>query len=129
MEARTVQLPGVGPLFGQSPPLSLISLEPFAGPVPHIFRLKASVSSDAPAAVRPALEAFAPKAHLSPLPDGFAVEAEVEGESARELNRALLTALRRAEKRTRLRSEWTAEGVTEKFFDYVPKGRRPSALE
>lgn len=54
------------------------------------------------------------------------VEAELEGSSARELNRALLSALRRVEKRTRLRAEWTAEGVTERFFDYVPKGRSPA---
>lgn len=32
--------------------------------------------------------------------------------------------MRRVEKRTRIRSEWTSEGVTERFFDYVPKGKR-----
>ena len=30
--------------------------------------------------------------------------------------------MRRVEKRTILRAEWTWGGVTEKFFDYVPKG-------
>jgi hypothetical protein len=44
------------------------------------------------------------------------------GASAKELNRSLLSALRRAEKRTRLRSEWTSkDGVTERYFDYVLK--------
>jgi hypothetical protein len=34
--------------------------------------------------------------------------------------------LRRAEKRTRLRAEWTAGGTTYRFFDYVPKSERPT---
>jgi hypothetical protein len=46
----------------------------------------------------------------------------MRGESARDLNRALLSALRRLERRTRLRAEWTSGGTTERFFDYVPKG-------
>jgi len=48
------------------------------------------------------------------------------GPAARDLNRSLLSALRRAERRTRLRAEWTAGGMTERFFDYVPKGTRPA---
>jgi hypothetical protein len=44
------------------------------------------------------------------------------GNSARDLNRQLLSTLRR----TRLRAEWTAAGVTHRFFDYVPKGTRPA---
>ena len=56
--------------------------------------------------------------------DGFEVEAKLTGASARELNRQLLSDLRQAEKRTRLRSEWTSGGTTERFFDYVPKGTR-----
>jgi hypothetical protein len=54
----------------------------------------------------------------------FLVDASVEGESARDLNRDLLTALRHGEKRTRLRAEWTWNGTTERFFDYVPKGTK-----
>jgi hypothetical protein len=46
----------------------------------------------------------------------------MEGESAKDLNRRLLSALRRAEKKTRLRAEWTAEdGTVYRFFDYVLK--------
>jgi hypothetical protein len=41
------------------------------------------------------------------------------GVEARELNRQLLSAMRRVEKRTRLRATWTFDGVTEKYFDYV----------
>jgi hypothetical protein len=92
------------------------------------FRLVARVSSANPAAVRGPLVAFAgADARVAPVADGFQVEAEIEGEDARTLNRTLLTELRRVEKRTRLRSEWTADGVTERFFDYVPKGKRPAS--
>jgi len=38
----------------------------------------------------------------------------------------LLSALRRVERRTRLRAEWTANGETHRFFDYVPNGSRPA---
>lgn len=47
------------------------------------------------------------------------------GVSAQDCNRSLLSALRRVERRTRLRAEWTAGNVIERFFDYVPKGTRP----
>jgi VWFA-related protein len=54
--------------------------------------------------------------------DEFIVEAEMEGRSAKELNRSLLSALRRVEKKTRLRAEWTSKkNTTERFFDYVLK--------
>jgi hypothetical protein len=33
----------------------------------------------------------------------------------------LLTELRKAEKKTRLRSEWVSEDTAEKFFDYALK--------
>ena len=88
------------------------------------FVLKARVSTDRPEAVRAVLERLITHGTVQP-GDGrgeFLVEAEMEGASARELNRSLLSELRRAEKRTRLRAEWTCEGVTERFFDYVPKG-------
>jgi hypothetical protein len=57
---------------------------------------------------------------------GFKVKTKMEGESARELNRSLLSALRRVEKQTTLRAEWTFDGTTERFFDYVAKGIRKS---
>ncbi len=87
------------------------------------FELSATVSSDSPAAIRAPLErVLGPKAQIEPTDDGFEVKAEMSGESAKELNRQLLSELRRAEKKTRLRAEWTAGRMTEKFFDYVPKG-------
>lgn len=88
------------------------------------FVLRARVSTDNPSAVQPVLERLTRGGTVR---DGdakgeFWVESEMEGASARDLNRSLLSELRRAEKRTRLRAEWTCEGVTERFFDYVPKG-------
>jgi len=52
----------------------------------------------------------------------FIIRKEMEGESVKDLNKTLLSALRREEKRTRLRAEWTAQdGTVSKFFDYVLK--------
>ena len=51
----------------------------------------------------------------------------MKGTSATDLNRQLLANLRRLEKKTRLRSEWTSNGETEKFFDYVPKGTKKAS--
>ncbi len=53
--------------------------------------------------------------------DGFEVAAEFKGLNARDLNRMFVSELRRAEKKTRIRSEWTCEDRTEKFFDYALK--------
>jgi hypothetical protein len=89
------------------------------------FELVATVSSDTPAAIRAPLErAVGSKAKIEDTEDGFRVAATLSGESAKDLNRQLLSELRRAEKKTRLRAEWTSGGVTEKFFDYVPKGTK-----
>jgi hypothetical protein len=86
------------------------------------FRLSARVSSDSPKTIGPVLEAAVAKGSVKEVKGEFVVEAEMEGESAKELNRALLSALRKAEKRTRLRSEWSSEdGTTQRFFDYVLK--------
>ena len=57
--------------------------------------------------------------------DDWVVRATIDGKSAREANRTLLAQLRRVERKTRLRSEWTHAGQTERFFDYVPKETAP----
>jgi len=90
------------------------------------FHLVGSVSSDSPTAIEPVLRRLV-DGTVSKTPDGFEVDGWWEGTDPRELNRDLLTALRRVERRTRLRSEWTANGVTHRFFDYVPKGSRPAS--
>jgi len=86
------------------------------------FTLSATVSSANPSAIKPAMERIVGNSGSIKLTkDGFQVNAEFIGESARDLNRMMLTELRKAEKRTRLRSEWTCEGTVEKFFDYALK--------
>jgi hypothetical protein len=86
------------------------------------IKLSATVSSANPSAIKPILERIVgSNGSIKPTSDGFEVNAEFKGESARDLNRMLLTELRKAEKKTRLRSEWTCEGTTEKFFDYALK--------
>jgi len=87
------------------------------------FRLVADVSTDDPVALRPVLVRLVGATSLSVRNDGFHVESELSGGSARELNRTLLSALRRTVKKTRLRATWTAGATTERFFDYVPKGQ------
>lgn len=86
------------------------------------FKLVARVSSSSPKAVKPVLEKALPKGSVNEAGGEFVIEAEMEGTSAKDLNRSLLSALRRAEKKTRLRAEWTADdGTTQRFFDYVLK--------
>ncbi len=86
------------------------------------FKLSARVSSSNPQAIRPVLENLITQGSVQEVKDEFQVEAMMEGESARELNRFLLSSLRRIEKRTRLRAAWTSDdGITQRFFDYVLK--------
>jgi hypothetical protein len=86
------------------------------------FKLKARVSSSNARTIQPVLEGLVTKGSVRKVGDEFIVEAEMEGTSAKDLNRTLLSALRRAEKKTTLRAEWTSNGnTTERFFDYVLK--------
>jgi hypothetical protein len=87
------------------------------------FRLVADVSSDNPTGVQPVLEELV-DGTVTATADGWHVEGTAVGDSARDLNRMLLSALRRVERRTRLRAAWTTGDTTEHFFDYVPKGSR-----
>ena len=87
------------------------------------FALVADIGSADPQAIEQKLRALA-AGEITRTATGFHVVAMFSGESARDLNRSLLSALRRVERRTSLRAEWTAAGTTERFFDYVPKGTR-----
>ena len=86
------------------------------------FTLMARVSTDNRRAIKQVLEELFAKKSITSTDEGFLVKATMYGDSARELNRSLLSALRRAERKTRLRSEWTSGDTTERLFDYVPKG-------
>jgi len=89
------------------------------------FTLLAKVSSDNPSAIKPVLGSLiGNKGTIKSTDDGFEIQAELEGESAKDLNRMLLSEMRKVEKRTRLRAEWSSDKTVQKFFDYVPKGIR-----
>ncbi|MGA2680865.1 MAG: hypothetical protein ABSF44_03590 [Candidatus Bathyarchaeia archaeon] len=89
------------------------------------IKLTANVSSANPSAIKPILERIVGgSGSIKPTSDGFDINAEFKGESAKVFNRMLLSELRRAEKKTRLRSEWISEGTIEKYFDYVLKQTR-----
>lgn len=88
------------------------------------FTVVASVSSDSPSRIKPVLDGLFPAGSVKKTEGGYIVKADMSGESARDLNRELLSSLRKVEKKTRLRAEWTSSKITEKFFDYVPKGKQ-----
>ena len=86
------------------------------------FELSARISSANPSAIKSVLERIISNdGSIKPTDDGFEVNAKFKGKSVRDLNRMLLSELRKAEKKTRIRSEWTSEDTTEKFFDYAHK--------
>jgi len=86
------------------------------------FQLVARVSTDRPDRIRSILGEVFPGGQIREQGTEFVVEAPMEGGSAKDLNRSALSALRKVEKRTRLRAEWTAEdGQVFRFFDYVLK--------
>lgn len=88
------------------------------------LRLVARISTDDPSKLRPVLDAIARRyaGTYRTTVEGFETEFNREAPSARDANRELLNELRRAVKKTRLRAQWTHGAVTERFFDYVPKG-------
>jgi predicted RNA binding protein with dsRBD fold (UPF0201 family) len=88
------------------------------------YRLVATVSTERVPQIKKALDTLINDGSIERTDDGFAVTATVMGENARDLNRAFLSALRKVEKKTTLRAEWTSGKTTERFFDYVPKGTR-----
>jgi len=90
-----------------------------------LYRLSADVSSESLSAIQPLLTELT-GGQVTTTPKGLHVEGAMEGTDARDVNRRLLSALRRIEKRTRLRAEWTGDGTIYRFFDYVPKSERPA---
>ncbi len=88
------------------------------------FTLVARIRTMDHAAIQAELTNLIPHGIITPTPEGFRVEAELEGTSARDLNRILLSALRRVDRRTTLHAAWTSDGTTENFFDYTARGTR-----
>jgi hypothetical protein len=87
-----------------------------------VYELTATVSTENPQAIRRVLEELIENGSVTPIEDGFQIQAKMVGESVRELNRTFLSALRKVEKKTRLRAEWAFGKSVQRFFDYVPKG-------
>jgi hypothetical protein len=85
------------------------------------YRLKARVRSANPSAIGELLGKLLGDGSVRHADDEFLIEATMHGVSAKDLNRSLLSALRKVERRTTLRAEWTASGITERYFDYVLK--------
>jgi hypothetical protein len=88
------------------------------------FTLTAWVRTKNPEAIGVILKQLAAGGSLRQMEEGFLVVTRMHGHGARELNRSLLTSLRRIERRTSIRSEWKSGETTKRFFDYVPKGSR-----
>lgn len=78
------------------------------------FQLVADVSSDEPERLRPVVESLFGRENVHRSADGFHVDCALPGVSARDLNRQVLSAMRKMVKRTRLRAVWTAGGVAER---------------
>jgi len=85
------------------------------------FKLKARINRSDAETIQQALDQFAAKGSVRKEGDEFLVEADIEGASAKELNRTLLSALRKVNKRTTLRAERTSGDTTQGYFDYVLK--------
>ena len=88
------------------------------------FVLVANINTDDPTRIEKTLSELVGVDAILRTEDGFRIKTTMEGVSAREMNRSFLSALRSVEKKTTLRSEWTCDNTTERFFDYVPKGVR-----
>jgi hypothetical protein len=92
-----------------------------------IYKLKAHISSNNPQTVLQVVKRFlSGKGDVVLNGELIEVSAELEGESAKDLNRILLSEMRKIEKKTRLRAEWTSNNITERFFDYVSKSVKES---
>ena len=91
------------------------------------FHVIAIVGTDNPKEVHPILKDFIAgrgsikEVDVSEMTHGkngeFLVQADLEGETSKALNKELLSALRKVEKRTSLRSSWNSGKITEHYFD------------
>lgn len=91
--------------------------------------LVAGVNTDNPEAVEPVLKRLFGNECVTRVNNNeFRIDAELEGENAKEMNRSLLSELRRTERKTRMRSKWASNETTEHFFDYVLKKSTKTAV-
>jgi hypothetical protein len=90
-----------------------------------LFRLSADVKSANLDGVVPVLAELV-GGDVTTIADGVHVEGVLDGADVRDVNRRMLSALRRVERRTRSRAEWTCDGQVYRFFDYALKSQRPA---
>ena len=94
-----------------------------------LFQLQAEVRTVNQRDVLAAMLSLLPSLSIEQTETGLKLSGRIKGKSASDLNRSLLSALRRVEQRTTLRAEWTSGRIVERFFDYVPEGTRTSARD
>ena len=88
------------------------------------FSFVADIGTRDPERIEPILVDFIGVDGILRTDYGFRVRSTLEGPNARELNRKLLSLLRRVEQTATLEAEWTNNGTTERFVDYEPIGCR-----
>ena len=71
------------------------------------FKLKARINHSDARTIQKTLDKLAAKGDVKKVGNEFAAYVEIEGNSAEELNRVLLSALKSVRKRTKIRAEWT----------------------
>ena len=93
------------------------------------FKVKARIRGSDAQTIQNALGVLAAKGSVTKASEDFIVHAEMEGPSARELNRTLLSALRKVQMEVKLRAEWVSSDKTaETFFDYTLRKRSRKLL-
>jgi hypothetical protein len=84
------------------------------------FELKARINGSNDCAIRHALKQVGADGEVESMRAGFAVSADIEGASAEELNKNLLSALRNFRRRTKVSAEWkSSNGIGETYFDHL----------
>jgi hypothetical protein len=73
--------------------------------------------------IQNAVEQLAATGSVTKAAEDFIVEAEMEGPSAREPNRTLLSALRKVQMKATLREWVSSDKTAETFFDYTLRKR------
>lgn len=82
------------------------------------FVLSASIKTADMDKIEPVLRALVPEASIKKEGNEFIVNVTLKGDNSRDLNRNILSGMRKVIKKTRMKSEWKSENIIEHFFDY-----------
>lgn len=83
------------------------------------FRVVASVNTQIPDTVQNVLATLVGANSISRTENGFKIKATMHGQRATELNKLLFAALRNVDDGVGLEAEWTVDGVTQRFSNFV----------